>query len=140
VIHRALEDGQAAAKSDRRQENQQIAVGSLAGNAPVVVVDIAHARVADPAEEITRTIADFPLPQEDVINFPSAGLHFMPQGGKNALASWIPCDRTIENEYFHILSPVSFSRYLFQNSSIAEFTALGRSMLKWYGQISAGDA
>ncbi len=61
VIDHALERGGISAKRDRREINDQIALHDLFGNDAVVIICIAHAGTAHPAEEITRTLADLLL-------------------------------------------------------------------------------
>ena len=59
VIDHALERGGISAEGDGSEINDKIALHDLFSNDAVVIVGVAHAGAAHPAEEITYTVANF---------------------------------------------------------------------------------
>ena len=55
----------------------------------VIIIHVAHARVADPTEEIASAVANLLLAQQDVLHLPAAGLELGHQRAAYALGSSI---------------------------------------------------
>ncbi len=81
VVNRPFQRGGIAAERDRGQINHQIAVDDSSGDLTVVVVGVADAGVANPAEKIPGAVADFLVAQRQVVDFPALGGQLLHQRG-----------------------------------------------------------
>lgn len=100
MIDHALEVGGVAAKSNGREIDNKVALNDLCGKNSVVVVGVAHARLAHPAEEVACAITDLLVAQQNGFEVPATRAKLRFESGIDALPHLMM--KAIENECFHV--------------------------------------
>src|SRR5215208_3081879 len=101
MVNHFLKHRGIAAECNGREVDHQVTLDNRFGDLPVFIIDIANARITDPAEKITCTIADLLFPQENMLHLPALAFKFPGQGGMYTMTSRIVGGGTVEDECFH---------------------------------------
>ena len=96
MIDHALEFRGIAAEGDGREVDDEVALDDLRGKDAVIVVCVAYAGLANPAEKVACAVADLLIAKQNGFGIPAAGLKLRLKSGGDAPADWV-VTRAVEN-------------------------------------------
>jgi len=102
VIDSLLEGCAVSAEDHRGEIDEQAGAGDSGGDDAIVIIRVAHAGAAQPAEEVAGAVADSVFAQGEDLRVLIARGQLIQQGRSNVPAGSVLCGKTVQDHRFHV--------------------------------------